>query len=138
MTPWIVDASLALTWYLDDEVNRAYGLSVLEALSERELRVPALFVYEMSNALVMAYRRNRISREELTEILAKLASFNFAVEDTTPDLFSMLAALALEHGLTCYDAAYLELAMRTALPIATLDKALLAAMETEGVDLVSP
>lgn len=115
MTPWIVDASLALTWYLDDEVNRAYGLSVLEALSERELRVPALFVYEMSSALVMAYRRNRISREELTEILAKLASFNFAVEDTTPDLFSMLAALALEHGLTCYDAAYLELAMRTAL-----------------------
>lgn len=115
MTPWIVDASLALTWYLDDEVNRAYGLSVLEALSERELRVPALFVYEMSSALVMAYRRNRISREELTEILAKLASFNFAVEDTTPDLFSMLAALALEHGLTCYDAACLELAMRTAL-----------------------
>jgi predicted nucleic acid-binding protein len=72
LTPWIIDASLAMTWYLDDEEDRQYGLSVLAGLTEREVRVPALFIFELSNALVMAHRRNRIASDALDAVFQKL------------------------------------------------------------------
>lgn len=137
MTPWIVDASLAMTWYLDDEVNRDYGLRVLAGLIAREVRVPALFVFELSNGLVMARRRNRIGDVSLQEVLNKLSLWNFTIDPATQETASRLATLAFAHNLTCYDAAYLDLGIRTGFPIATLDKALIEAMRAANVELVS-
>ncbi len=138
MTPWIVDASLAMTWYLADEVDREYGLSVLDSLTEREVRVPSLFVYELSNALVTAHRRNRISAGELEGAFNDVFSLKIAIDPAIQTASARLATLALKYGLTCYDAAYLDLGLRTGFPIATLDKALIRAMREANVDLVNP
>jgi len=138
VTPWIVDASLAMTWYLADEQDREYGQWVLDSLAAREMRVPALFVYELSNALVMAHRRNRLGFDVLQEVFNKLSSMEIAVDPATRETSARLGTLALTYGLTSYDAAYLDLGLRTGFPIATLDKALIKAMQTASVDLVSP
>ena len=138
MTPWIVDASLAMTWYLLDENNRQYGLEVLSSLPEREIRVPALFIFEISNALVMAHRRKRIGLDLLNEILGRFAALNIVVEPTIAEAIPRIATLAHRHGLTGYDAAYLDLGIRTGFPIATLDQALLRAMQDAKVNLVVP
>ena len=137
MTPWIVDALLAMTWYLDDEEDRQYGLRVLAALTAREIRVPALFVFELSNALVVAHRRNRIGAEALREVFEKLASSNFTIDPATQASSARLAMLALAHGLTCYVAAYLDPGVRIGFPIATLDRALIRAMQGANVERVS-
>ena len=138
MTPWIIDASLAMTWYLADEVEREYGLWVLDCLSSREVRVPGLFIYEFSNAIVTAHRRNRISADDLEGALKDISSLNLAIDTATQAYSERLGALALRHGLTCYDAAYLDLGLRTGFPIATLDKALVRAMQVANVDFVHP
>lgn len=138
MTPWIIDASLAMTWYLADEQGREYGQWVLQSLTGREIRVPALFVYELSNALVMAHRRNRIGFEALQEVFEKLSAMDFAIDPATRAASARLATLAMGYGLTCYDAAYLDLGLRTGFPIATLDMALINAMRATSVDLVNP
>src|ERR1039457_3283537 len=105
-----------MTWYLADEVDREYGLSVLDCLDEREIRVPALFVYEISNALVTAHRRNRISADDLEGAFKDIFSLNLAIDTATQAYSERLGALALRHGLTCYDAAYLDLGLRTGFP----------------------
>jgi predicted nucleic acid-binding protein len=138
VTPWIVDASLAMSWYLADEENREYGLSVLDSLTAREIRVPALFVYELTNALVVAHRRNRIGANDLDGAFRDISSLNLAIDAATPESSARLAKLALLYGLSCYDAAYLDLGIRTGFPIATLDKALIRAMQAANVDLVRP
>ena len=138
MTPWIVDASLAMTWYLLDEDNRQYGLEVLSSLPEREIRVPALFIFEILNALVMAHRRKRIGLDLLNEILGRFAALNIVVEPTIAEAIPRIATLAHRHGLTSYDAAYLDLGIRTGFPIATLDQALLRAMQDAKVNPVVP
>ena len=136
MKPWIVDASLAMTWYMGDEDNRQYGAWVLDSLEAREIRVPALFVYEISNALVVAHRRNRIGAGALDEVFKKVSLMNLVIDPATQGSSARPATLALEYGLTCYDAAYLDLGLRTGFPIATLDKALIKAMQTASVELV--
>ena len=138
MTPWIVDASLAMTWYLADEVDWEYGLCVLDCLDDREIRVPALFVYELSNALVTAHRRNRITAEDLNWAFKDISTLKIAIDPALQTSPSRLSTLALKYGLTCYDAAYLDLGLRTGFPIATLDKALIRAMQVARVDLVNP
>ena len=138
MTPWIVDASLAMTWYLADEVDREYGLSVLDCLHDSEIRVPTLFVYEFANAMVIAHRRGRIDAESLSEVFKKVSVMNIVIDPALQALSARLAMLALKYGLTCYDAAYLDLGLRTGFPIATLDKALIRAMQAANVDLVRP
>jgi len=138
VTPWIVDASLAMTWYLVDEVNRQYGLQVLSSLAAREIHVPSLFIFELSNAPIMAQRRNRIDLDVLHEILDRVAALNIVVEPTNLASIARMASLAQLHGLTCYDAAYLDLGIRTDLPIATLDKELLKAMKEANVEMVRP
>ena len=69
MSRWIVDASLSLGWYLKDEQDRSYNLAVLAGLRDNEAIVPFLWAYEVSNALVMAHRRKRITSHDLVRSL---------------------------------------------------------------------
>jgi predicted nucleic acid-binding protein len=68
----VLDASLALQWFLEDETNREYSLGVLASLSERRALVPLIWFYEIGNGLVMAYRRKRISPDQIDGFLAGL------------------------------------------------------------------
>ena len=138
MTPWIIDASLAMNWYLTDEQDRQYSISVFAALGQREILVPSLWIYEIANVLLVAQRRSRISEERIQYVLETITDFNLCLDEIVPESALRLSRLALQHGLSVYDAAYLDLALRSCAPIATKDKALLKAMQAANVHLVNP
>jgi predicted nucleic acid-binding protein len=138
VTPWIIDDSLAMNWYLTDEQDREYSISVFSALGQREILVPSLWIYEIANVLLVAHRRSRISVERIQYVLETVTDFNLRIDEVIPESALRLSRLALQHGLTVYDAAYLDLALRSCAPIATKDKALLQAMQASNVHLVNP
>ena len=94
--------------------------------------VPAIWLLEMGNLLLNAQRRRRIDDAKRRELVAAAAALRLRI-DREPVPMPELDALAARHALTAYDAAYLELALRRKLPIATTDAALLKAMTAAGV-----
>jgi len=105
VSDFVLDASLALQWFLDDEGDRKYSLSVLAALSEKRATVPILWLYEVGNGLLMAYRRKRISLQQVEEFISRLKALPIDVaEQNIADIFG-LPTFAAAHGLTNYDAA---------------------------------
>jgi predicted nucleic acid-binding protein len=127
-----------MNWYLTDEQDRAYSISIFSALGQREILVPSLWIYEIANVLLVAQRRGRISAERIQYVLETVIDFNLRIDEVAPESALRLNRLALQHGLTVYDAAYLDLALRSCAPIATKDKALLHAMQAANVHLVVP
>jgi predicted nucleic acid-binding protein len=136
VSDFVLDASLALQWFLEDEADRKYSLSILESLSEKRALVPLLWFYEVGNGLLMAHRRKRISFEQVDGFLTRLKSLPIDAAQQTPTEILELPALAREHGLTNYDATYLALAKRFGLPLATVDSDLRKASDAVGVILV--
>ena len=133
-----IDASLTLQWFLEDEIDRGYSLAILQQLSEDSAVVPILWFYEVGNGLTIAYRRKRITFEQATQYLAKVGKLNISADDVDPALILALPDLAHNYELTNYDAAYLELAIRRKIALATTDQALLRAAAKAGVPLVKP
>jgi predicted nucleic acid-binding protein len=138
VTPWIIDASLAMNWYLTDEQDRQYCISVFAALGQREILIPSLWIYEVANVLLVAQRRGRVAPERIQMALETVTKFNLRIDEAVPESALRLTRLASQYELTVYDAAYLDLALRSSSPIATNDKALLKAMQAAGVSLVTP
>jgi predicted nucleic acid-binding protein len=131
----VLDASVTLAWCFEDE--GAEALTALERARDGVAHVPALWPLEVANALVVAERRRRLSEAEATRFLDLLAALAIEVEPA-PQLAGLasLLALARGHGMSVYDASYLELALRRGLPLATLDTALASAASAVGVGLV--
>ena len=131
----VIDASVALSFMFADEGGDAARLA---ELAERTfLLVPPNFRIEVLNAIAMAIRSGRIGADSAATLLRTLEDL-----DVVSDAFAAPAPedtlrLSTVHRLTAYDAAYLELARRMEVPLATLDAALLVAAEREGVPLVS-
>jgi predicted nucleic acid-binding protein len=101
--------------------------------------VPHLWGLEVANVLLVAERRGRISTEDVNRACTNLLSLPIAVDPVARDrALTTVLRLARLHGLTSYDAAYLELAIRHDLSIATLDAALTVAAESEGVERWRP
>jgi len=124
VSDFVLDASLALQWFLEDEADRKYSLAVLASLSERRAQVPLLWSYEVGNGLLMAHRRKRITLDQIDGFVTRLKTLPIdSAQQTAPEILE-LPTLAQAHGLTNYDAAYLALAMRSNLPLATTDSAL--------------
>ena len=136
MSEWVIDASLALQWFLEDEADRNYSLAILRGLADNEAVVPILWYYEIGNGLIMAHRRKRITFQQLTEFLNRLDRLPIRSSQQGPAAIYKLPTLAQAHGLTNYDAAYLEVAMRLHLPLATNDKSLKQAARAANVTLV--
>lgn len=130
MTAIVVDASLSAVWLLDDESNER-SEAVLTALESQTGIVPKLWHFEVCNLLLMASRRGRLTAPAAAHRIDQLASFNLETDDA-PDRQAIFA-LAGKHRLTFYDAVYLELAIRRGASLSTLDRALLAAAQAEGV-----
>ncbi|HMW24091.1 MAG TPA: type II toxin-antitoxin system VapC family toxin [Burkholderiaceae bacterium] len=129
--PFVVDASVAAAWFLPDEAT-PFTEAALNATAGGGVWVPALWRLEIGNLLLGAERRRRITSDKRVELVALAAAVRLQVDREPVDMVA-LDALAARHGLTTYDASYLELALRRRLPLATLDKALLAAMLSAGV-----
>ena len=136
MSAFVLDASIAVAWCFEDEADPAAD-ALLDSLKARGAVVPALWPLEVANVLVQAERRGRITMTTVDGRLAAFAALSITV-DTTSWRSTGAAALALArlHGLTTYDAAYLELAMRRGLPLATRDKALRRAATAVGVGVL--
>ena len=137
MSDLVLDASLALQWFLEDEAGRQYGLSILASLSTKRAVVPILWFYEVGNGLLMAYRRKRITFDQVDGFLTRLKALPIEAAQELPVELLELPALAQKHTLTNYDAAYLALAMRFSLPLATTDADLLRAAAAAGVGIVT-
>ena len=129
----VLDSSVALAWCFTDGRNPK-TLALLEQVIEIGAIVPSLWRYEIANGLILAQRRKRIDDARRLAFLAELGQFDITV-DRTPegDPWFAASSLAALHGLTVYDAAYLEIAQRNRLPLATLDKALASAAVEAGV-----
>ena len=137
MSDFVLDASLALQWFLEDEADRKYSLAVLASLSEKRTSVPLLWFYEVGNGLLMAYRRKRITFDQIGGFLTRLRALPIEAAQQTPSEIFELPVLAHSHNLTNYDAAYLALANRLNLPLATTDSELRKAAASAGVSLVA-
>jgi predicted nucleic acid-binding protein len=129
----VLDCSATLAWIHPDEVTPAI-LSLFERIRDSGAWVPSLWKLEVANALGMTVRRGRYPLDFVSDSLADLALFPIHQdEDTSSHAWTSTFTLARRHNLTAYDAAYLELAKRRALPLATLDRLLAAAAVKEEV-----
>ncbi len=131
--PFVLDASIAAAWALQDEDEPA-ARAALKRIAVDEAVVPALFWYEIRNILVVSERRGRITEAQTRQFLRSLALLPIAV-DSGPEEERVLG-LARHHKLTSYDAAYLELAQRESIRLASLDDALLRAAKAEKTKVV--
>lgn len=131
--PFVLDVSITASWAFSDEAN-PHAFAVLSRLNKETALVPALCWFEVRNVLIVNERRKRISESKTAEFLRKLAQLPID-GDTSPNESAVLR-LARAHGLTVYDAAYLELALREGVPLATEDTGLARAATVETVTLL--
>lgn len=132
----VIDASLTVTWYFDDEATPATE-RVLDSVSESGALVPTLWRLEVANAFQSAIRRKRITPNYRDQSLSELMHMPIVVDpDTDAYAWTTTLRLAERFALTVYDSTYLELAQRRSLPLATLDSALRTAATTLGITVV--
>jgi predicted nucleic acid-binding protein len=130
----ILDASAVIAWVYEDEV----GLpdAVMERVGSDSAAVPTHWILEVTNTLLVGERRGRLKTGQRKEILARIQILPIRVDTETPvHGWTQIPELASRFGLTTYDAAYLELALRMDAPLATLDQDLARAAREAGVPL---
>jgi predicted nucleic acid-binding protein len=133
---FVVDSSIALTWCFEDEATPAAD-ALLIRLTNGGAHVPSLWPLEVLNALTMARRRGRITPEAHQNRIALLHTLPLTLDtETAAQAWTTTNRLAERHRLTLYDAAYLELAQRLDLPLATLDADLRQAATNLGIPLL--
>ena len=132
----VLDSSATLAWIYADETTDAIR-AVFDQVADAGAVVPSLWRLEVSNSLTMAVRRNRIDAALRRGALADLALLDIVTDPHTEvHAWGETLTLADRFRLTLYDAAYLELAQRRALPLATLDQPLRAAAAALGLSLL--
>jgi predicted nucleic acid-binding protein len=132
----VVDASVTLAWCFPDEGSE-YADRVLAALKGQTLVVPAVWALEIANALLIGERRKRLKRPEILRFIALLEGLSiFQDSQSARENLTHVLPLARDYGLSAYDAAYLELAIRQTVPLATLDRDLQKAARRAGIRVV--
>lgn len=137
MEPVVLDASITMAWCFDDEAT-SYTEELLNWCSSgTDIYVASIWPLEVTNVLLNAQRKGRVTEKEVEEFLRLLLNLPIHI-DTVPaqEVFSNVRKLAQAFRLTSYDAAYLELAMRRGLPLASLDDDLKNAASDSGVRLI--
>ena len=133
---FVIDNSVVMTWCFEDEAD-AYADMTLENLANAVAVVPAIWPLEVANVLLVAERRQRLHEADSVRFLALLRQLPITVDRTWQErLMKEWLAIGRAHDLSSYDAAYLELAMRHGLPLATLDHRLRAAAARVDVPLL--
>ena len=129
---------MALAWCFEDELDEQADF-VLQKVAREGAAVPSLWFTEIANGLLFGKRRGRLGEADVERLATLFLNLALTVDDSQAErLFKAVLSVAHRFGLTAYDATYLELAMRTGLPLATKDDALVAAAEACGVVLVRP
>ncbi|WP_197715158.1 type II toxin-antitoxin system VapC family toxin [Nocardioides baekrokdamisoli] len=129
----MVDASVALAWVIPDERTAATDGLLMTARSDG-IVVPTMWTYEVANALTLSLRRGRLGRDSLDDAFAVLGALpTVAIPDPGVE---RLARLAVQTGLTAYDAGYIWVAEREALPLATFDGRIRDAASARGITVL--
>ena len=125
MSAFVLDCSIAVAWLFDDEATPETDV-LLDRLKDDHALVPRLWHLELGNVLAQAERRKRISAAQIAAHLERLERLPIVTDtETERRAFREILTLARSERLTTYDAAYLELAMRRGVELATRDKALI-------------
>lgn len=138
MSRYVLDNSVAMRWLLvsPKKTDQAYAESVLQSLSDTEAVVPHLWHLEAVNVLLTAEKSGELETGEVERFISQLESLPIQVDPlTSHQAFSRTLSLARAYKLSSYDAAYLELALREGLSLATLDKDLMKAARKADVAL---
>ena len=135
MSRFVLDASVAVAWLLEDEDDPVANAAMSQLATDFAL-VPQLWHLEVRNVLLVAERRGRVGATGLENGLHRLGELPIRT-DTDPNLGTALA-LGRRHRLTIYDALYLELTLRADAPLATVDRALAGAAVAEVRSLIGP
>jgi len=133
--PFVLDNSVVCGWILENQATD-YSAAIARRLEQERAAAPPLLRLEVVNVLRTACKRQVIIASQAQELLAQLSRLPIDVNASSPEP-GLLLALALRYELTAYDAAYLELALRLQLPIATQDAALAEAARIAGVGVVA-
>jgi predicted nucleic acid-binding protein len=133
MSAFVLDCSISAAWLFEDEASPETD-ALLRQLRDESALVPTLWHLELGNVLIQAERRRRISAAQISVRLELIASLPIVTDgETDARALRETLALARAENLTTYDAAYLELALRRGLPLATQDKLLTLAAARSGV-----
>lgn len=136
MIDFVLDNSVAMRWILKSgkKTDQSYAEKVLKSLADATAVVPNLWHLEVVNLLVGEIRRGGLDTERVERFILQLESLPIRVDPSTPRrAFRRTLQLSRTHNLSSYDGAYLELAIREGLPLATLDKNLLKAARKSEV-----
>ena len=131
---FVLDASVTLSWAMRDEDNPLADIA-FEYIQTDSSLVPAIWWYEIRNALLISERRGRIEGGDIAKFLSAVSRFD--IEVRAPEAGQRTMDLAREYRLSIYDAAYLALASEEKIPLATLDERLQSAARSAGVSLLS-
>ena len=140
MTAFVLDNSVAMRWLLasNKASDQKYAESVLKSMVNTEAVVPNLWHLEAANVLLGAINRQDVEIAEVERFTVQLENLPVAVDTLTANqVFGHTLSLAKAYRLSSYDAAYLELALREGLPLATLNKDLLRAARKSDVEIYS-
>lgn len=138
MSGFILDNSVSMRWLLESNkaVDQKYAEAVLKSFLDADALVPNLWHLEASNVLLGAEKRSEIDAGEIERFISQLENLPIQVDSlTSHKAFTRTLALSRIYKLSSYDAAYLELAIREGLPIATLDKNLRKAANKADVKI---
>lgn len=135
MTALVLDCSVAMAWCFEAETTD-YSEAVLDAVVSGSAIAPALWALEVANVLAVSRRRQVLTGARIAKFAELLGRLDVRLEACDRELaLGDVLELAHRHGLTSYDAVYLELARRRDVPLATLDESLRAAARADGVAL---
>ncbi len=133
---FVLDCSVTLSWLLPDERDAATD-ALVDELERTTAVAPAIWPYEVANALLVAQHRARIGYDDLVRMRRALAALPIEVEAVASDhVLSAVSDLGRRLEITSYDAAYVELAARRRLPLATLDARLRTACAALKVEVI--
>jgi predicted nucleic acid-binding protein len=132
---FVLDSSVTLAWYFKDEWNE-YADAVRDRMDRTRAFVPTVWPLEIANVLRVGECRGRSTAAQAAKWVSILGALPVVIDESTSERdFDANLSLARALNLSCYDASYLELAMRRGLPLATLDDRLKAASAAVGVPL---
>ena len=133
--PLVVDCSVCLPWFLPDERNGT-AEHLLDRVDRFDFWAPPIWSLELGNALCLAKRRKRLPDEHWRRALANADRLPVRIDPWIPQV-AEIGELAARHGLTTYDATYLELALRRRFALATADADLARAARDSGAELIT-
>ncbi len=135
---FVLDASVTVAWYYQDEAD-PYADAVARQFPEVRAIAPSIWPLEVANGMLIGQRRKRNAVATIPQFVTHLSALSIAVDEQNfARVFGDVLTLARDHDLSVYDASYIELAIRSGLPLATLDDRVRAAAAAVGVGIFQP